>query len=62
MSVDLIIRNARIVSPRASIPGSVVVKDGKIVEIVHDENLLPEAAETVDAKGKYLMPDAVDSS
>jgi dihydroorotase (multifunctional complex type) len=60
MSVDLIINNVKIVSPRATIPGSVAVKDGKIVEIVQDESLLPEAAETIDANGKYLMPGAID--
>lgn len=60
MSVDLLIKNATIVNSQGSTKGSVAIKDGKIVGIINDDTLLPESAEVIDAKGKYLIPGAID--
>jgi allantoinase len=59
MSVDLVIKDAQIVSSRAVQPGSVAVKDGKIV-LLGDNSYMPEAEQVVEADGKYLMPGAID--
>jgi dihydroorotase len=59
MFADLVINNARIVSPRAVVPGSVAVKDGVIVALGTEE-YMPAAAEMIDAGGKYLIPGALD--
>ena len=59
MSVDLVIKDAQIVSSRAVQPGSVAVKDGKIV-LLGDSSYMPEAEQVVEADGKYLMPGAID--
>lgn len=59
MSVDLIIKNAKIVTNKAVQSGAVAVKDGKIVAITQ-ENYLPEATQTIDAGGKHLIPGGID--
>ncbi len=59
MTVDLIIKNAQIVSPRGVQPGSVAVKDGVIAAIGQFE-FLPEAAQIVDADGQFLIPGGID--
>jgi dihydroorotase (multifunctional complex type) len=59
MSVDLLIKNAKLVSPQGTQPGSVAIKDSKIVAI-GEEAYMPEAAETVDAGGKFLIPGGID--
>ena len=60
MSVDLVIKNAKVVNPRTTYAASVCIKGGKIVEITNNDALLPEANETIDANGKYLIPGAID--
>lgn len=59
MSVDLVIKNASIVSPRAIRSASIAIKDGIIVIVGQADNM-PEAAETIDAGEKYLIPGAID--
>ncbi|MFC1802783.1 dihydroorotase family protein [Thermoproteota archaeon] len=59
MSVDLIVKNAKLVSPRGIIEAGVAVKDGIIVAISRDINL-PKADETIDAGGKYVLPGLLD--
>lgn len=54
-TADLRVVNARIVTPSGTVPGSVAAKDGKIVAI-GNESSLPEADETIDAEGNYLIP------
>ncbi|SIS17410.1 dihydroorotase [Natronorubrum thiooxidans] len=47
--------NARVVTPSGTIHGGMAAKDGKIVAIGSDSSL-PEADETIDADGNYLIP------
>ncbi|TWU36598.1 Dihydroorotase [Novipirellula aureliae] len=51
-------RNARIVLPQFILDGSVLVEDGKIVDV--DAGELANADETVDCQGRYLMPGVID--
>jgi dihydroorotase (multifunctional complex type) len=60
MSVDFLIKDAKIVSPRAIIPGTVAVKGGKIAAIYTNDDFLPEANQIFEASGKYLIPGAID--
>lgn len=55
---DLIIRNGRIVTPSSVYEADIAVKDQKIAAIGRD---LGEAAEVVDASGKYVLPGAIDA-
>lgn len=59
--MDLIIKNGTIVTAEATFKGDVAVKDGKINAVA--ENLNPDeypGAEVVDAKGKLVLPGAID--
>jgi dihydroorotase (multifunctional complex type) len=59
MSVDLVVKNARLVSPTGITEAGVAVKDGKIVAIARDINL-PEADRVIDAKGNHVLPGLLD--
>ncbi|MCS7025267.1 MAG: amidohydrolase [Bryobacteraceae bacterium] len=55
-----VIQNATVLTvTKGSFKGSVVVKDGKIVE-VGEKVLIPSGAEIVEAAGQYLMPGIID--
>lgn len=57
---DLLIKNGRIVTTDDVSEGNIAVRDGKIAAILAagDE---PEAKETIDAKGNYVFPGAIDT-
>lgn len=57
---DVVIRNARVVTPAGVIRGGVAVKGEKISAVACDDGL-PSAREVVDAGGKILCPGGVDS-
>ncbi len=59
MTNDLLIHHARIVTPTGTIEGAVLVRAGRIAAILSDGSL-PEAHESVDAGGNYLLPGVVD--
>ena len=59
MKVDLIIKNAKLVSPRNIVEGGVAVDGGVIVAIAKDPNL-PQADEVIDARGRYVLPGVLD--
>lgn len=59
MAVDLVIKNAKLVSPHATTRGSLAVDNGKIVAIGHDD-LMPSAKDVVDAQDRYVIPGALD--
>lgn len=59
-SVDLIIKNARIVTARDVYTGGIAVDEGKIVSICKDP-LLPSADSTIDAGGRAVLPGAIDA-
>lgn len=57
--VDLIIRNAKIVSGEGIVNGGIAVKEGKVVEMGSDKSLA-HGTQTLDVKGKYILPGLVD--
>jgi allantoinase len=58
--VDLVVRNGRVVTPTATYEGlGVAIKDGRFAAIV-EEAYLPDAAETLDAEGLYILPGIMD--
>lgn len=59
MSVDLVVKNARLVSPMGIAEAGIAVKDGKIVAIARDIHL-PEADKVIDAEGKHVLPGLLD--
>ncbi len=60
MLVDLVIRNATIVSSEAMFVGSIAIRDGVIVAIGLDETM-PDSMESLDARGRYVLPGAIDA-
>lgn len=59
MAVDLAVKNGRIVNSTGTQRAGIAVDKGKIVAIAPDEHL-PQAKRTVDAKGNYVIPGAID--
>jgi len=59
VSVDLVIRGGKVVTPDAVFPASVAIADGAIVAVGADE-LMPQARETLDARGLHVLPGAID--
>ncbi|MCJ7732568.1 amidohydrolase family protein [Candidatus Bathyarchaeota archaeon] len=59
MSVDLVVKNAKLVFPRGITEAGVAVKDGKIVAVARDIHL-PAADKIIDAGGKYMLPGLLD--
>jgi len=59
MNVDLVVRNAKLVSPRGIIEAGVAVKDGKITAIARDIHL-PDGDRVIDARGQYILPGLLD--
>lgn len=59
MSVDLVVMNAKLVSPRGIIEAGVAVKDGKITAIARDIHL-PDGDRKIDARGQYVLPGLLD--
>ena len=57
---DLLVKNGKIVTAEAVYEGNVAVKDGKIAAILLAGEE-PEASRTVDAKGGYVFPGAIDT-
>lgn len=60
MSVDLFLKNARVVTEDEIISGGVAVQDGKIVQVVPGDARV-DANQVVDLKGKTLLPGVVDA-
>lgn len=58
--VDLVIKNARIVTARDIYTGGIAVDEGKIVSIRKDP-LLPPADSIIDASKRVVMPGAIDA-
>ncbi len=59
-SVDLVVKNARLLLESGIARGGIGVLDGKIAIIASDEHL-PDAATVIDAEGKMLMPGLIDA-
>jgi allantoinase len=58
-SVDLVIKNSKMVLEARVVEGGVGVLDGKICIIATDEHL-PDATTIIDADGNYLLPGLID--
>lgn len=56
--MDLMIKNGMLVTAQEMYVADIAVKDGKIMAI--GQNLTMEAAQTIDAKGKLVLPGAID--
>ncbi len=59
ITADLVIRSGLVVSPDSVIEASVAIKDGRIIA-VGDDAIMPQAAETLDARGLHVLPGAID--
>jgi allantoinase len=59
MVVDVIIKNGTIVTPLSTTRGHVLIKDGKVLEIMVRDTL-PEAREVIDATGLHVLPGLID--
>lgn len=62
MSNVLIVKNARIIDPASNmdIRGSILIKNGKFVDIVEGDMAAPEGATVHDAQGRIIAPGLVD--
>ncbi|MBI4904188.1 MAG: amidohydrolase family protein [Acidobacteria bacterium] len=57
----IVIQNATVLTiTKGTLKGSVVIKDGKILE-VGEKVLVPPGAQVIDAGGQYLMPGIIDA-
>jgi len=56
---DLLVRNARVVTPSGTLDGGVAAADGRIVAVGGDRSL-PDAEAVIDAEGNYLLPGFID--
>lgn len=59
MTVDLVLREATVVSSSGLSSASIAIDDGKIV-LVGSSSLMPRADCSIDCRGKYIIPGAID--
>jgi dihydroorotase len=59
VTADLVINNGTVVSAESTVNASVAIKDGAILAVGAAE-AMPHTRETLDAKGLYLLPGAID--
>ena len=60
MTVDLVIRNGRVVTPAGVIGGGVAIDGDRIVAVGADATL-PPARRTIDAREQYVLPGLIDA-
>ncbi|MBI2185003.1 MAG: dihydroorotase family protein [Thaumarchaeota archaeon] len=60
MTVDLVIRNGRVLLPDGLLEAGIAVNEEKVV-LVAKEPSLPKADKTIDASGKIVVPGLVDT-
>ncbi len=58
-AADLLIRKGKVVTPDCVIEASIAIKDGCIIAVGSDA-VMPQARETLDATGLYVLPGAID--
>lgn len=58
--LDLLVTHAVLVTEQETMQGSLGVKDGRIEGLYPEGAPVPEAARTLDAGGKYILPGGVD--
>jgi dihydroorotase len=59
VAVDLIVKNGTIVTPLSSIRGHVLIKDGRVLDVMVRDDL-PQAREVIDATGLHVLPGLID--
>ncbi|HUC61279.1 MAG TPA: allantoinase AllB [Alphaproteobacteria bacterium] len=59
-AVDLVIHGGTVVNATGRVAASVAIEGGKIAAIGPRETM-PEARETIDARGRYVLPGAIDA-
>ena len=57
--LDVLIRGGQVVAGSNVSEANLGVKDGKIVSISAMGEVMPEATETIDAKGKVVIPGVI---
>src|SRR5258707_15351564 len=60
MTVDLVIRNGRVVTPAGVIGGGLAIDGERVVAVVADATL-PPARRTIDAREQYVIPGLIDA-
>ncbi len=60
MTVDLVIKNGRVVTPGGMLAGGVAI-DGETIVAVGPDATLPGARRTLDARGQYVLPGLIDA-
>jgi dihydroorotase len=58
-SADLLICGGKVVTPQFVVETNVAIKDGTIIAVGSD-GAMPQARETLDASGLYVLPGAID--
>ena len=58
--VDTVIKNGKIVTPSNIFEAGIGIENGKIVAIAKSSSL-PKAEKTIDAKGNFILPGAIDT-
>jgi dihydroorotase len=58
-SADLLIRGGKVVTPQSIVEANIAIKDGAIIAVGGD-GAMPQARETLDATGLYVLPGAID--
>jgi dihydroorotase len=59
-SHDLVITNARVVTPDGVLDGGIAVTGGRVAALFAPDQV-PSAARTLDARGHYVLPGVIDS-
>ena len=57
--MDLIIKNAKVINADKTFSADIGIQNEKILKI--QKNLKTDAAEIIDAKGKYVFPGGIDA-
>ncbi len=60
MTVDLIVKNGTIVTPRETYRGHVLIAEGRVLDIMV-RDALPAAPEEIDAAGLHVLPGLIDA-
>lgn len=60
MSVDLVIKNGKIVTPQSVREGDDIAIENGIVVAIDKQGSFTEAKEEIDVKGKYVLPGIID--
>ena len=59
-TVDIVIKNGKIVTPHGILNAGIAIVDGKVIAIAKPSSL-PKAETVIDAKGNFLLPGAIDT-